>query len=462
MLFSITNTEKPATDLGFLLHKNPSRPQTFETSFGNAHVFYPEATEEKSTAALLLDINPIDLVKGRRLGAGEESLFDYVNDRPYVSSSFLSSAMTKAYSTAMHGRCEKRPELAEKKLPLTARLTMLPCRGGEDIARRLFEPLGYQVETESFVLDEKFPEWGISRYFNITLTANIRLKDLLNHVYVLIPVLDTEKHYWIGEDEIEKLLQHGEGWLSTHPERSLITNRYLGRFKGLVNKAFERLVAEEQAPEPLEDTDEEESTEKKLSLNQQRLGTVIAALKSLNAKKVIDIGCGEGKLLELLLKDKFFEQIAGTDVSYSILERAKDKLRLDRLPETQKKRITLFQGSLTYRDKRFSRYDAATVIEVIEHLDINRLSVLERVLFQYAKPKSVIVTTPNREYNTMYEGMTEGKLRHRDHRFEWTRSEFKEWAYAVANKYGYNVRIEPIGAVDSGHGAPTQMGVFTI
>ena len=465
MLLTITYTQRPATDLGYLLYKNPSRPQTFELNHGKAHVFYPEVTNERCTAVLLLDIDPIDLARGKKGSSGEGGLFDYVNDRPYVSSSFLSVAISRVFGTAMSGKSKDRPELSEKELPFQVRIVMLPCRGEEGIINKLFEPLGYKVTVEDYILDEQFPEWGKSRYYTVTLGGVVRLQDLLNHIYVLIPVLDSEKHYWVGEEEIEKLLRHGEGWLANHPAKEMIAFRYLRRKRSLVNKAFERLSEGEAAPEEEQNIvpqQKEEEPEKKMNLNQQRLGTVVTALKNVNAKRVIDIGCGEGHLLSLLLKDRGFEQITGVDVSYSVLERAKDKLKLDRLTEMQKKRINLFQGSLTYRDKRFSGYDAATVVEVIEHLDENRLAAFEKVLFKFAKPQTVIVSTPNKEYNMHYTNLFEGDMRHRDHRFEWTRDEFKIWSEKIAERYGYTVRFIQIGEIDAEYGSPTQMGVFTL
>lgn len=462
---SETVIQPPATDLGYLLYKNPSRPQTFELNYGKAHIFYPEATKERCTVALILDMDPIDLARGKKGSSREGGLFDYINDRPYVASSFLSVAMSRVFGTAMSGKSKDRPELVSVALPLQARIMMLPARGEEGIIHRLFEPLGYKVAVEGYMLDEKFPEWGKSKYYTVSLEGIVRLQDLLNHIYVLIPVLDAEKHYWIGEDEIDKLLRHGEGWLTNHPEKGLITGRYLRRKKNLVNKALERLVEEsdvlDDEGEP-EEPIEQHETESKLNLNQQRLGTVIATLKSVNAKRVIDIGCGEGNLLRMLFKDKSFEQITGVDVSYSVLERAKDKLKIDRLPEIQRKRINLFQGSLTYRDKRFSGYDALTAIEVIEHLDENRLTAFEKVVFKFARPQTVIVSTPNKEYNQHYANLFQGSLRHGDHRFEWSREEFEMWATKVAENYGYNVRFIEVGDVDKELGSPTQMGVFTL
>jgi 3' terminal RNA ribose 2'-O-methyltransferase Hen1 len=464
MLLTITYTRPPATDLGYLLYKNPVRPQSFELAFGKAHVFYPEVSKERCTAALLLDIDPVDLARGHRRPGGE-GLFDYVNDRPYVASSFLSVAISRVFGTAMSGRSKDRPELVEAALPFEVRITMLPCRGDEDIIRRLFEPLGYKVTVQGYTLDEKFPGWGESGYFTVDLAAHCRLRDLLSHIYVLVPVLDQEKHYWVGEDEVKKLLRHGAGWLAEHPEREMITTRYLRRQCYLINQALNKLM-EEESPDPEETIEEldtgEEVSDKNLNLNQQRIGNVVSVLKSVGARRVIDLGCGEGNLLELLHKDKHFTEITGVDVSPRSLERAKGRLKLDRLPDKQRERITLFQGSLTYRDKRFKGYDAATVTEVIEHLDQNRLGAFERVIFEFARPATVIITTPNKEYNVRYENLLTGDVRHRDHRFEWSRWEFQDWAENAAGRFGYSVRFLPIGEEDPELGAPTQMGVFTL
>jgi len=464
MLLTITTTHQPATDLGYLLHKNPARVHSFPLSFGQAHVFYPEATPERCTAALLLDVDPVGLVRNRRGPAGEGGTLDqYVNDRPYVASSFLSVAISRVLASAFGGRSKDRPELAEKKLPLQARISVLPCRGGEDFLRRLFEPLGYQVAAERHALDDKFPEWGASSYFTVELTSEVRLQDLLTHIYVLVPVLDNEKHYWVGDEEVEKLLRHGSGWLSSHPEKEEITRRYLKYRRDLARDALARLTEEEapdaDAAEAVHDS-EEEAVERKINLNEQRLNTVVAALKSANAKRVIDLGCGEGKLLRALLADRSFEQITGVDVSHRSLQIAQERLRLDRLPDRQRERLKLIHGSLMYRDKRLADFDAAAVIEVIEHLDQPRLAAFERVLFEFAKPATVVLTTPNVEYNAKFETLPAGKFRHKDHRFEWTRAQFQDWAHSMADRFNYAVRFLPVGPEDSTLGAPTQMAIF--
>lgn len=459
MLLTISTTHQPATELGYLLHKHPDRCQSFALAFGQAHVFYPEADTQRCTAALLLEIDPVKLVRGH-----SSTIKQYVSDRPYVASSFLSVAIAQVFSTALAGRCQQKQELAQTPIPLVARLPVLPCRGGEAFLRQLFEPLGYFVSAIGHPLDEKFPEWGRSQYYTVELQHTLTLSEFLNHLYVLIPVLDDDKHYWVGDEEVEKLLRHGEGWLHTHPAREQITRRYLKRQHYLTRAALAQLTQEEildpdQAQE--RHTQEEAAVEKPLSLNQQRMNAVVAALKNHGAKQVIDLGCGQGNLLKILIKDSFFEQVTGVDVSYRSLEVAKERLDRLCLPRNQWNRLQLIQGALTYQDKRFNGYDAATVIEVIEHLDLARLEAFERVLFEFAKPKLVIMTTPNLEYNIKFERLPAGKLRHKDYRFEWTRTEFQTWAKGITQRFDdYSVEFQSVGEEDAELGSPTQMAIF--
>ncbi|MDR2789287.1 MAG: 3' terminal RNA ribose 2'-O-methyltransferase Hen1 [Candidatus Accumulibacter sp.] len=456
MLLTIAYTGENTRRIGFLFRKNPARPQVFELNHGRAFVFYPEVSDEKTTIALLLDIDPVDLAKGRTGAAG--GLFDYVNDRPYVSSSFMSVAIARVFGSAMSGRHDEFQTLADAALDLTATLAMLPCRGETAMLRRVFEPLGYAVSFEAFASDEKFPEWRDSPYVNLTLRGRLRLADLLHHLYVLIPVFDRNKHYWVGEEEVDKLLRHGEEWLKNHPERDFIARRYLAKSRFLANLALARLqAANDEIPEG-DDEPPDENAEERPSLNRQRLGSVLAAVRACGARSVIDIGCGEGHLLALLVKETSFTKIAAVDVSFSMLERARDRIRYERLSEAQKERIDVFQGSLTYRDKRFAGFDAACVVKVIEHLDLPRLSAFEQVLFRHARPRNVILTTPNREYNEKYG--VDG-LRHGDHRFEWTRDEFRRWGARVAGEQRYSVRFAEIGETDEKLGAPTQMAHFS-
>lgn len=464
MLLTITTTRAPATDLGWLLHKHPDKVQTFPLAFGQAHVFYPEARDERCTAALLLEVDPVGLARQRR-NTGNELLAQYVNDRPYVASSFLSVALSQVLGSALNGSCKARPDLAEEPLPLAARLGVLPCRrGGEAFLRKLFEPLGYAVTATRHPLDARFPEWGESPYFTVELRATVRLADLLSHLYVLVPVLDDEKHYWVSTDEVEKLLRHGEGWLNAHPEKERIAERYLKRQGKLVKSVLAALDPDdaEEPAEALAAQDlAEERLESRVSLHEHRLATVLSALQAAGAARVLDLGCGEGKLLRLLAADPRFAEVVGVDVSVRCLEIARQRLDRQRLPDNLGARVKLLHGSLTYRDARLEGFDAAAVVEVIEHLDLPRLGAFEAALFGCARPRTVVLTTPNSEYNVRFENLPAGKFRHADHRFEWTRAQFADWCAKVGAAHGYAVRIDPLGAADAEVGAPSQMATFT-
>ncbi len=461
MLLTITTTRSPATDLGWLLHKHPDKVQTFDLTFGTAHVFYPTAKDEVCTAALLLDVDAVGLV--RREG-GPDSLAQYVNDRPYVASSFLSVALSRVYGSALAGNCKGKQELAEEPLPFVARIAVLPCRrGGEIFLRKLFEPLGYAVTATRHPLDEQFPEWGEGPYFTVELSATVRLAELLSHLYVLVPVLDDEKHYWVTHDEAEKLLRHGEGWLATHPERERIAERYLKRQGILVRSVLNQLTpdATDLDDASAERDLAEERLEAKTNLHEHRLAMVRDVLRESGAKRVLDLGCGEGKLLRLLAADNRFTEVVGLDASTRSLQIARERLDRLRVPDERREHVKLLHGGLTYRDARIEGYDAAAVVEVIEHLDPPRLKAFSQVLFGCTRPALVVLTTPNREYNVLFEGLPAGKLRHGDHRFEWTRAEFAEWCAQVCAEFGYAMRIAPLGDEHPEHGAPSQMAIFT-
>ncbi|WP_380285156.1 3' terminal RNA ribose 2'-O-methyltransferase Hen1 [Kitasatospora purpeofusca] len=497
MFMSISTTgtaESPATDLGFLLHKHPGKVQRFSTAHGEAHVFYPEAGDEACTAALLLAVDPIALVRGGRgrgrAGSPDLALAQYVNDRPYAASSLLAVALRTVFRTAMKGVCEARPGLADRPRPLRISLPAVPVGGGRTgegaaaaMAVRLFEPLGWQVEASAIPLDAAFPEWGESRYVRLELSAEqVRLADALQQLYVLLPALDGAKHYWVAPDEVDKLLAAGEGWLAGHPERALITRRYLSRRWSLTRRAMERLelarLAEaddreaEEVDNAVDDTTEETGHEqgpgpepsepRRPPLAEQRRTAILAALREVGAARVADLGCGQGELIGALLKDARVTEVLGVDVSVRALSAAARRLRLDRMPERQASRVRLVQGALTYTDARLKGFDAAVLCEVIEHLDLPRLPALEYAVFGAARPSAVVVTTPNAGYNVRWESLPAGHLRHADHRFEWDRAEFRDWAERVAAVYGYTVDIRPVGPQDDEVGAPTQLALFRL
>ncbi|GAA3933488.1 3' terminal RNA ribose 2'-O-methyltransferase Hen1 [Streptomyces gulbargensis] len=466
--------ERPATDLGHLLHKHPERAQAFSTSYGTAHVLYPEASAERCTAALLLEVDPVALVrrgKGKgRGGAPDSALAQYVNDRPYAASSLLAVALARVFKTALHGECRALPERAAAPLPLRIEVPAVPARGGAELVRALFGPLGWdRVEAEPIALDSEFEEWGDSRYVRLVLEGELRLADALNHLYVLLPVLDDAKHYWVAPDEVDKLLRAGDGWLAGHPQRDLITARYLARRRGLTREATERLElarlaeAEGVGVEDVDNAvDEATDTEDRpVPLAQHRREAILAALRAAGATRVLDLGCGQGQLVQALLKDPAFTEIVGVDVSVRALTVAARRLRLDRMGERQAARVKLLQGSLTYTDKRLTGYDAAVLSEVVEHVDLPRLPALEYAVFGSARPRTVLVTTPNAEYNVRWESLPAGHARHGDHRFEWTRAEFRDWAAGVAGRYGYEAEFVPVGPEDPEVGPPTQMAAFT-
>lgn len=476
LTISTTGDEKnPATDLGFLLHKHPDNPQAFSTSYGTAHVVYPEADDDRCTVAMLLEVDAQALVrksrgKGRG-GAPDAALAQYVNDRPYAASSLVAVALGNVFSSAMRGVCKSRPERAAQPLPLRVEIPSLPARGGPGLVRRLFEPLGWTVTVEPVPLDAEFPQWGDSRYVGLVLGSERRtLSEALRHLYVLLPVLDDAKHYWVSSDEVDKLLRAGEGWLPSHPEQKLITSRYLSRRWSLTRQAMERLelvrLAEADDSEVGEIDnaveEERETEEKPTPLAVQRKDAIVAALTESGAARVLDLGCGQGQLVQALLKDPRFTEIVGVDVSMRALTIASRRLKLDRMGERQASRVTLLQGSLAYTDSRLKGYDAAVLSEVIEHVDLPRLPAVEYAVFGSARPRTVLVTTPNVEYNVRWETLPAGHTRHGDHRFEWTREEFRSWAGRVAELHGYTVRFTPVGPDDPEVGPPTQMATFEL
>lgn len=478
MLLTMTTEATGADDLGYLLHKHPGKVQAFEQSFGVAHVFYPEATDERCTVALLLEVDPVGLVRGRGRSAPRDvafSLAQYVNDRPYAASSMLAVALGRVFRTAMAGRCDARPELPSRVWDLAVHVPAVPCRGGVDAAVRLFAPLGWDVDARAVPLDPTLPQWGDSRYVDLRLRGTMRVADALSHLYVLLPTLDAAKHYWVGSDEVEKLVRAGAGWLAGHPAREEIARRYLAHRQSLVASAVARLAeVDDASPEDLDDalpTDLDDGVAPPsaapgtddaptVPLNRQRIEAVVAQLRAAGARSVVDLGCGEGALLAELLADRSVERLLGVDVSHRALTAAARRLHLDTLPDRLRERIELAQSSVTYTDARVAGFDAAVLMEVVEHVDPPRLPALERAVLGAAAPQTLVVTTPNAEHNVRYPALEAGTMRHHDHRFEWTRAEFAAWAQAAAGRHGYDVELLPVGPEDPDVGPPTQMAVF--
>ena len=456
MLLTISTTHSPATDLGYLLHKSPEKVHSLSFAHGEVHVLYPEASDARCTAALLVEIDPVGLVRRE----DEAPLAAYVSDRPYVTSSIFTVALARAFGTALSGRSKERQALADTAIALEARVSVVAARGGEALVRQLFEPLGWRVEVERVALDSAHPEWGPGRILRLSLTGTARVAELLAHLYVLLPVLDDEKHYWVDEGEVEKLLAHGEGWLEKHPLRELVARRYLKHRGALVKSALTRLepIADDEDAEAESERAETE-LERPISLDARRRERVIEILREARCAHVADAGCGEGKLTIALAKESFVERVIGLDVHARSLSHARE--RMERLPEHVRRKIEILTGSIVYRDSRLAELDAIVCVEVIEHIDLPRLDSVEHSLFAAARPRVVVFTTPNRDHNALFPSLPAGAMRHADHRFEWSREELARWAAAAAERYGYALRIEGIGDSHPELGAPTQAAVFT-
>jgi 3' terminal RNA ribose 2'-O-methyltransferase Hen1 len=465
MLITLTCHCPNAPEIGYLLAKNPSSIFQREFSAGTVSVFYPDVAEDHICVALLTEIDPVALVRGPAAG---QSLDQYVNDRPYVSTSLTSVALRTAFSSALSGRSQ-RPDRADEHLRWEIELPAVACDGGEDLIARMFTPIGYSVSAWRLPLDSQFPSWGGSNVFSVHLEGSQTVRNVLSHLYVLMPVLDNSKHYYVEHSEIDKLLHHGGAWLALHPERELIARRYLRYKRPLVTSLLRRLAALEDA---VTDEDTDDSTNPQMGtespspveparrLHEQRLQAALAAVREVSAASLLDLGCGEGKLLEMALKERKLTRILGMDVSSQALARARTRLHWDTMPPAQRNRIDIVLGSLLYRDNRLGGFDVATLIEVIEHLDPARLEAIERVVFEHARPHRVIVTTPNHEYNVHWEQLGGERMRHTDHRFEWTRAECTMWAERVATAHGYRFTQHGVGPEEPSIGAPTEMMIF--
>lgn len=467
MLVTLSTRGEAAPDLSHLLHKHPGRAQSFDLSVGTAHVFYPADTAEVCTAALLLEIDAVALARSKRYGADAQALSRYVNDRPYVSTSMLALAIGQVFRSAMAGKSESRPERAAAPMDLDVALTSVPSEPdahGVGLATRLFAPLGWAVEETRRPLDDTRPEWGDARTVELRLRGSVRLSEALRQLTVLLPVLDDAKHYWVGDDEVGKLLRRGEGWLAEHPLRDLITTRSLAHQRSLVEDATSRLLGLDETSAATADgaaatTDRTEAAAE-TPLYRRRAEAVLTALADTGARTVADVGCGEGALLRHLVADRTFTTVIGTDVAPRELERAERRLHLDEASDEQRARVRLLQSSVTYSDDRIAGLDAIVLMEVVEHVDPERLPALETSVFAAARPTAVVVTTPNAEHNVRFERLAAGRFRHADHRFEWTRDEFRAWATAVGDRHGYTTEFRPVGDDDPEVGPPTQLALF--
>jgi 3' terminal RNA ribose 2'-O-methyltransferase Hen1 len=465
MLLTISTDHSPATDLGHLLGRNPDRCHSFTLPFGKAHVFYPVSSEFECTAALLLDVDSVRFGRDARSRVNEpKTLANYVNDRQYVASSLMSTAVARVFAGAMKGESRDRQKLVDTAIPLSATLAAVRSREGDDFVRRLFEPLGYSVDARPLAFDPKIPGSAESPYFAVTIRGRVRLKDLVAHLHVLLPVIDDDGDTELLDEETKKLVERRAGWLKAHPERERIALRYLNPQRRLVPEALARLVADDELDLAAVEDDNarrEALLDATADIPKLRAKAVVAALRAAGARRIIDLGCGDVDVIKAMFQDPYFERVVGVDVSQRAIDRSPTRLGIDRLTPQARSRVELFHGSPTYRDERFAGYDAACLAETIEHFDPEKLTAVERVVFEYASLATVVVTTPNAEFNARLPGLEPGSRRNPDHRFEWTRRQFQGWAEEVGTRFGYRHKFVSIGAEDPELGPPTQMAVFT-
>ncbi|WP_285760833.1 3' terminal RNA ribose 2'-O-methyltransferase Hen1 [Nocardiopsis ansamitocini] len=453
MLLTISATRCPVTEFGLLLHSDPDTVQTVEQAHGAAHVFYPEANEQRCTAALLLEVDPLRLRRTRGGRTPDFASVQYVNDQPYAASSLFAATIAAVFHRALNGECPERPERVRTVLDLTLHLPAVPCDGGPGQARQLFEPLGWTVTAEPVPLDPGLPGWGDSRYLALTLTGEQRVADALSHLCVLLPALAGAPRL-LGDGREADPLRHAAGWLPGHPHRAQIADPPPeGHDEDGI--AVRRLVEVEgrstgTGSPPAHETPADGG---------RHADAVLAVLLEENARSVVDLGCGSGRLLALLCAEPTLERITGVDVAGAALRRAERLLGQDRIDEPA--RLALLTGSVLYRDDRFASHDAAVLMNVVEHIEPGRLPAMEQVVFGHAAPRTVVVTTPEADSAPRDVAEGAGAYRHPDQRFAWTRDRFRAWAQRVARVHGYRVRYVPVGPDDPGPGPATQMGVFT-
>ena len=444
MLLTIACNGPDATDLSWLLHKRPDRFQKFDLGYGNAFIFFPEYARDRCTACLLLEIRSDSL---NELCKAKDGEFQYVNSRQYLSSSLLSAAIGRAFSSALKGVCQDKPSLVDKSYDIEIRISSFSCRINPDFIERILAPLGYGIEWEELQKEEDYLDGGFS-YGDLHLRIHATLQNVLSHLYILFPVFDRQTHVWLGETQLQKFIRHSQKWLGEHPEKRLIINEYFGPAADLRYRMLELFGA-------LRNQDDNPQY---ASLNYARQSAIDGVLAASGAKSVIDLGCGNASLLSYLHEKDTYEKLAGMDVSAKNIESARKKLGSSFLHT----RATpdLFIGSLTYSDKRIFGYDAAILSEVIEHFETERMDSIMRIILSEARPKLFVMTTPNKTYNHEFPFLEPGAFRHPDHRHEFDKNEFSEFCERYASMFDYDFEMSHIGEELSEVGAPTLMGIF--
>lgn len=447
MFLSISVPGPDATDLGFVLQKHPESVFRSEVSFGRVTGFYPRADADGCEFALVVEVDHVERVRGVSWDAGSAG---YIDPHPYAASSYLATAIPAALRSALNGKPARGPDeaAAARMAGLAARdwdlaVRVCPVPASERAVAELFGPVGFEVETKALRSGHPMA----SPMLDVVLRGKMPVSRALSALYVLLPVTDGKKHYFYTEQEAEKLLSKGEGWLAVHPRREAIVQRYLGRSRQIAAAASERLgnapkageVQPEKVPGPWSGS------------HALRHEAILRILGERGSRRIVDLGCSEGSLLEMICSMPLVEEAVGVDPSLSDLERAGKRCG-------PKGRV--LQGSAIYVDSRLRGFDTVVMCEMIEHVDPSRVELVERAVFGTMRPDTVILTTPNRSFNEAF-GLPPGSFRHQDHRFEWTSTECSGWARRVAAQFGYSVEVTGVGGDHPEHGSISTLCVFT-
>ena len=444
MQLTIKATGENVKVISHLLAKNPNNIYERKNKGHFIRLFYSTFTETELDVTIFVTPDPLALIKHT---SNAYDIVHYINDREFAVSSIFTSLIRSALGTALNG--QPKEEYAKwVDTPFMFQFSFGPVVSSLSDAeiQGLFEPLGYQVDIEYGETDYSFQLKAKSTARFLTISGAVTLQKALQQLFVLIPVMDNYKHYFIDESEVEKIQRYGEGWLDTHPEREFIIRKAL-RFKEIYSLMKENTEIEE-----------EEKIPKSPRLNELRYDKIIETINDLPTKKsVVDFGSGEGKLAACLGFVVGVQEILAVEPSERETLKAVKRFEKIRSKEEFVEPTTMW-GSLFYYDERLENKDVIILCEVIEHIDEERLGKAMHLIVNNYKPQALIITTPNQEYNAVYD-MTDAK-RHLDHRFEWTREEFEKSCEDWNHLGNYNLEFEGIGEAHEVYGHPTQMCKF--
>ncbi|MGE6488602.1 3' terminal RNA ribose 2'-O-methyltransferase Hen1 [Paenisporosarcina sp. NPDC076898] len=443
MQLSIQASGDNVQAISYLLSKNPNNLYERNHKGHLVRLFYSKFTETELEVTIFVTPDPIELVKNN---SNSYDITHYINDREFAVSSIFCSFIRSALGTALNGQ-PKEEHLMWVNHPFSFNFEFGPVVSSlsDEKLMNLFEPIGYEVTINRPEIEYSFPIKTKSSARYLSIKGMKTLQEGLRHLFVLIPVIDNYKHYFIDEKEIEKLERYGEGWLDQHPLRDLIYRQAL-RFKEIYS-LVENSSKDEKKVEPV----------KKVRLNELRYEKIVNTVSQMKPRSVIDFGSGEGKLSVQLGFVEGITEILAVEPSEAASLKALE--RFNKVKNKEKFVIPeLLWGSLFYYDERLKDKDVIILCEVIEHIDETRLPKAMDTLLDDYQPPALIITTPNREYNELYD--MEEHLRHNDHRFEWTRAEFRQWCTERNHSNDYELQFDGIGEEHASHGFPTQMCIF--